>query len=92
MVVRLDSFTPLGFARRATDGDPAGERIGSAGSSSVWASLGRFEGEQLGPVLAQPGALLAPVRAAPLDERPEAPRVVGDAQVAELVRDRMTLS
>ena len=40
-------------------------------------------------MLAQPVALLAPVRAAPLDERPETPRVVGDAQVAELVHDHV---
>src|ERR1700751_1386837 len=61
----------------------------SAASSGVWASLGRFEGEQFGPVLAQPVALLAPVRAAPLDERPEVPRGVEVAQVAELVHDHV---
>ena len=49
----------------------------------------RFEGEQFGAVLAQPGSLLAPVRAALLDEPPEAARVVGDAQVAELVDDHV---
>jgi hypothetical protein len=35
-------------------------------------SLRRFEGEQFRPVLAQPVALLAPVRAALLHECPEA--------------------
>jgi hypothetical protein len=49
----------------------------------------RFEGKQFGPVLAQPGALLAPVRAKPLDKLPEAPRVVEDTEVAELVHDHV---
>lgn len=40
-------------------------------------------------MLAQPVALLAPARAALLDERPEAPRVVEDTQVAELVHDHV---
>jgi hypothetical protein len=40
-------------------------------------------------VLAQPVALLAPVWAPPLDELPESPRVVGHAQVAELVHDHV---
>ena len=47
----------------------------------------RAEGEELGPVITQPITLLTPVRAMSLDERPELPRVVRDAQVAELVHD-----
>ena len=37
----------------------------------------------------QPLALLAPVRAMSLDERPELSRVVRDAQVAELMHDHV---
>jgi hypothetical protein len=36
-------------------------------------------------MLAQPGPLKAPVRAVPLEKRPERGRVIWDAQVAELV-------
>src|SRR5919205_4533055 len=49
--------------------------------------VGRTEGEQLRPVLAEPVALLAPAGPMALDERPEAARVVRHAQVAELVHD-----
>ena len=38
---------------------------------------------------AQPVALMPPVRAVALDERPEPTRVVWDAQVAELVHDHV---
>ena len=40
-------------------------------------------------MVTQPIALLAPVRAMSLDERPELSRVVRDAQVAELVHDHI---
>lgn len=40
-------------------------------------------------MIAQPIALLAPVRAVSLDERPESSRVVRDAQVTELVHDHV---
>src|SRR5205809_2418374 len=49
----------------------------------------RTERQNLGSVLAQPVALVAPVRAVPLDERPEPPRMVRDAQVAELLHDHV---
>ena len=64
---------PLAHSREA--GCPSSSII------SVPADFGRLgpfeargrgtEREQLGSVLAEPGALVAPVRAVPLDERPE---------------------
>lgn len=53
------------------------------------ASVGGLEGEQFGAVHAEPVALISPVRGAPLDERPKAARVAGNAQVAELVHDHV---
>jgi Ornithine cyclodeaminase/mu-crystallin family len=38
---------------------------------ACWASVRRFEREEFGSMLAQPGALMAPVWAVPLEERPE---------------------
>jgi len=49
----------------------------------------RAECEELGPIVTKPVALLTPVRAMSLDERPELSRVVRDAQVAELVHDHV---
>ena len=40
-------------------------------------------------MVTQPIALLAPVRAMSLDERPEPPRMVWNTQVAELVHDHV---
>ena len=40
-------------------------------------------------MIAQPIALLAPVRAVLIDERPESSRVIRDSQVTELVHDHI---
>ena len=40
-------------------------------------------------MLAQPVALVAPVRALPLDEGPEPPRMVRDLEVTELMHDHI---
>ena len=55
----------------------------------VAGSVVRSECQEFRPVIAQPIALLAPVRTMSLDERPELSRVVRDAQVAELVHDHV---
>jgi hypothetical protein len=47
------------------------------------------ETPEFGSMTTQPVALIAPVRPVALDERPEAHRVVGNAQVAELVHDHV---
>ena len=49
----------------------------------------RAECQELGSVDAQPSAVLAPVWAMSLDERPELSRVVRDAQVAKLMHDHV---
>ena len=68
---------------RGPSSRPAAEAMPAPGAVRLVvepvASLGRPEGKQFRPVLAQPGALLAPMGSAPLDEPPEALRVVGDA-------------
>lgn len=51
--------------------------------------LRRTKRKQFGPMPAQPVALMPPVRAFALDERPEAGRVVWNAQVAQLVHDHI---
>src|SRR5918912_301406 len=77
----------MSSSRRGSD---TGERLTSCATGSA-GGRGRLlrgaKGEQLRPVLAEPVALLAPAGTAALDERPEAARVVRDAQVAELVHD-----
>src|SRR3954471_12563384 len=70
----------------ASTGDTAAYWPAASGGA---ASLGGSEREQLGPVLAQPVPLLAPVRTVPLDERPEAARVVEEPQMTELVHDHV---
>ena len=52
-------------------------------------SVLRAEREELGSVFTQPIALLAPVRAMSLDERPEPSRMVRNTQVAELMHDHV---
>src|SRR5688572_1940975 len=49
----------------------------------------RAECEELRSVFTQPVALPAPVRAMPLDERPEPPRMVWNTKVAELMHDHV---
>ena len=50
-------------------------------------SVSCVDREQLGPVLAQPVALLAPLGTVALDLAPEALRVIENAEMAELVDD-----
>ena len=52
-------------------------------------SVLRAKCQELGSVVTQPIALLAPVRAMSLYERPEPPRVVWNTQVTELMHDHV---